>query len=183
MNGTIFSGINPAEGFSSISVQLEAKVDTLVEQAEKQGLSFIETQVSGDLARAFFVVEANDQSAARNLLSSNGIPVTLVKQVRRVGQELDEVRKNAENVATSWNGICPRTYDEADLNRKKTNSVHYAEVPEVSFKRTYVCEDMTKCLCLYDAPDEAAVLRAREAVKAPVDAITETAPVAQRVTD
>jgi hypothetical protein len=164
--------------------QLEAKVDTLVEQAEKQGLSFIETQVSGDLARAFFVVEANDQSSARDLLSSNGIPVTLVKQVRLVGQELDEVRKNAGQVryVVEWN-LPENLTMEAYLNRKKTNSVHYAEVPEVSFKRTYVCEDMTKCLCLYDAPDEAAVLRAREAVKAPVDAITETAPVAQRVTD
>ncbi len=164
--------------------QLETKVDVLVEQAEKQGLSLIEIQVSGDLARAFFVVEANDQSAARNLLSNNGIPVTLVKQVRLVGQELDEVRKSAGQVryVVEWN-LPENLTMEAYLNRKKMNSVHYAEVPEVSFKRTYVCEDMTKCLCLYDAPDEAAVLRAREAVQAPVDAITETAPVAQRVTD
>jgi hypothetical protein len=28
---------------------------------------------------------------------------------------------------------------------------------------------MLKCLCFYDAPDEAAVLRAREVVSAPVD--------------
>ena len=38
------------------------------------------------------------------------------------------------------------------LARKKKNSVHYEEVPEVEFKRTYVCEDMSKCICLYNAP-------------------------------
>lgn len=43
------------------------------------------------------------------------------------------------------------------LARKKKNSVHYEEVPEVEFKRTYVCEDMSKCICLYNAPDEEAV--------------------------
>ena len=62
------------------------------------------------------------------------------------------------------------------MERKKANSVHYAEVPEVSFARTYVCEDMTKCLCFYDAPNAAAVKKAREAVKAPIDALTEIVP-------
>jgi hypothetical protein len=41
-------------------------------------------------------------------------------------------------------------------------------VPEVRFLRTYVCEDMSKCLCFYLAHDEAAVRRAREVVGAPV---------------
>jgi hypothetical protein len=31
---------------------------------------------------------------------------------------------------------------------------------------------MSKCLCLYDAPDDAAVLRARQAVDAPVSGLT-----------
>lgn len=62
---------------------------------------------------------------------------------------------------------------EQYLERKKKNSVHYQEVPEVTFSRTYVCEDMTKCLCFYDAPDEEAVKRARNAVKTPIDSITE----------
>ena len=62
------------------------------------------------------------------------------------------------------------------LARKQKNSVHYAEVPEVAFSRTYVCEDMTKCLCFYDAPDEAAVKKARQAVDTPIDTITEILP-------
>ncbi|MFN9674391.1 MAG: nickel-binding protein, partial [Microcystis sp.] len=43
---------------------------------------------------------------------------------------------------------------------------------EVSFERTYICEDLSKCLCFYDSPDEAAVKRAREVVGAPIDSLT-----------
>lgn len=39
----------------------------------------------------------------------------------------------------------------------------------MTFLRTYVREDMDKCLCFYDAPDETAVRRAREAVTTPID--------------
>lgn len=38
--------------------------------------------------------------------------------------------------------------------------------------RTYVREDAIKCLCLYDAPDEDAVRRARAAVSTPIDRLT-----------
>ena len=58
---------------------------------------------------------------------------------------------------------------ETYLARKKANSPKYAQVPEVSFLRTYVREDTVKCLCFYDAPDEEAVVRAREAVSTPID--------------
>jgi len=58
---------------------------------------------------------------------------------------------------------------EQYLTRKKANAPKYAEVPEVSFLRTYVREDTAKCLCFYDAPDEDAVVRAREAVSTPID--------------
>ena len=57
------------------------------------------------------------------------------------------------------------------LARKKKNSVHYEEVPEVEFKRTYVCEDMSKCICLYNAPDEEVVMpRAKQLIQ-PIDGI------------
>ena len=78
------------------------------------------------------------------------------------------------NYLVEWDIPAEITMDQY-LARKKKNSVHYEEVPDVSFSRTYVCEDMTKCLCFYDAPDEAAVKRAREAVQTPIDAITELA--------
>lgn len=79
------------------------------------------------------------------------------------------------NYLVEWNLPENLTMEEY-LDRKKKNSVHYAEVPEVTFSRTYVCEDMTKCLCFYDAPDESAVKKAREAVKTPIDTITEILP-------
>lgn len=44
--------------------------------------------------------------------------------------------------------------------------------PEVCFLRTYVREDMAKCLCLYDVPDEDAVCRARAVVETPFDPVT-----------
>ncbi|MFS8631220.1 MAG: DUF4242 domain-containing protein, partial [Bacillales bacterium] len=102
------------------------------------------------------------------------IPVQLVKEVRLIGKDLEEVKKNNEtvNYVVEWN-IPEHLTMEEYLERKKKNSVHYEEVPEVTFSRTYVCEDLTKCLCFYNAPDEAAVKRAREAVKAPIDSITE----------
>ncbi len=59
------------------------------------------------------------------------------------------------------------------LANKKAKAPKYAEVPEVSFLRTYVREDMEKCLCLYDAPDEGIVRKARDAVSTPIDRLHE----------
>ena len=50
-------------------------------------------------------------------------------------------------------------------------------MPEVAFLRTYVREDMVKCLCFYDAPDVEAVVRAREVVSAPVNRLHTLAAV------
>jgi myo-inositol catabolism protein IolC len=61
---------------------------------------------------------------------------------------------------------------ERYLARKAAKSPQYATVPEVQFLRTYVREDMLKCLCFYDAPDEPAVRRARDAVEAPIDRVS-----------
>jgi hypothetical protein len=58
---------------------------------------------------------------------------------------------------------------ESYLERKRAKAPRYADVPEVSFLRTYVREDMEKCLCFYDAPDEDVVRRGRAAVDTPID--------------
>ncbi len=83
-----------------------------------------------------------------------------MKEVRLVGEELEKVKANKDivNYLVEWNLPEHLTMDQY-LERKKKNSVHYEEVPEVQFARTYVCEDMTKCLCFYDAPDQDAVER------------------------
>ena len=105
-------------------------------------------------------------------LTEAGISIQLVKEVRLVGKDLDEVKNGDAHVdyLVTWNIPEGITMDQY-LARKKKNSVHYEEVPEVEFKRTYVCEDMSKCICLYNAPDEEAVRRARKAVDTPIDGI------------
>lgn len=155
-------------------VSSEQDVKNLQESLAKDGLNLIDAQVSKDLVRAFFVVESEERDAVTNSLREQGIPVSLIKPVRLVGKDLEDVKKNKDrvNFLVEWNLPEGLTMD-AYIERKTKGSVHYAEVPEVAFSRTYVCEDLTKCLCFYDAPDEDAVKRARQAVKAPIDTVTE----------
>lgn len=161
--------INNKEAFTNKTNELQSSLS-----AKNAGL--IEVQVSRDFTRAFFIVEGEDRGLINEILRDQGIPVTLIKPVRLVGQDLEDVKKHTDkvNYLVEWNLPEGLTMD-AYLERKKKNSVHYTEVPEVSFSRTYVCEDMTKCLCFYDAPNEDAVKKARQAVKAPIDSITEIA--------
>jgi hypothetical protein len=158
----------------STKAELDQKAEELQAKLNENNSALIELQVSKDFSRSFFIIEGEDQNAATDTLKAAGIPVELVKEVRLVGKELDDVKKNNDvvNYLVEWN-IPENITMDAYLARKKKNSVHYQEVPEVAFSRTYVCEDMTKCLCFYDAPDEAAVKRAREAVQTPIDSITE----------
>ncbi|TKI72737.1 DUF4242 domain-containing protein [Lysinibacillus mangiferihumi] len=149
----------------------------LVERVgQAQAVTVIEVQVAKDFSRAYFILEANEEVQATSALTAQNIQTDLVKEVRLVGKELDEVKTNQEvvNYLVEWEIPAEITMDQY-LARKKKNSVHYEEVPEVHFSRTYVCEDMTKCLCFYDAPDEAAVKRAREAVQTPITSLTELA--------
>ncbi len=152
----------------------EKLVGEIHEELDKQSASLIEVQVAKDLKRAFFIFEAEERNVINESLRELGIPVTLIKPVRLVGTELEQVKKQADkvNYLVEWN-LPENLSMDAYLERKTKNSVHYAEVPEVTFSRTYVCEDMTKCLCFYDSPDEDKVKKAREAVKAPIDTITE----------
>lgn len=154
--------------------ELNAKVEELQTRVEQSSAILIEVQVSKDFKRSYFIIEANEETEAKQAITDVGIEVALSKEVRLVGEDLEDVKaeKDVVNYLVEWNLPENLTMDQY-LARKTKNSVHYEEVPEVEFARTYVCEDMTKCLCFYDAPDEAAVKRAREAVQAPIDAITE----------
>lgn len=158
----------------STNQELEQKVSEIQASLKGSGSSLIELQLSKDFSRSFFIIEGENQNTATETLKGTGIRVDFVKEVRLVGKELEDVKKNNEvvNYLVEWEIPENLTMDQY-LARKKKNSVHYQEVPEVAFSRTYVCEDMTKCLCFYDAPDEAAVKRAREAVQTPITSITE----------
>lgn len=153
---------------------IEEKVTQIQTNVAAVDASLIEVQISKDHTHAFFIVEAENETDARAAIEQADITVTLQKEVRLIGEQLEDVKQNKDvvNYLVEWNLPENLTMDQY-LARKQKNSVHYEEVPEVSFARTYVCEDMTKCLCFYDAPDQAAVEKAREAVQAPIDAITE----------
>lgn len=169
-------GLYLVESTLNESIKDQESFEKKVEQLESQlgSNELIEVQVASDFSRAFFIFESEKEAGLKATLDLLGLPVSLTKEVRIVGQDLEEAKKQKEkiNYLVEWNLPEDLTMDQY-LARKKKNSVHYAEVPEVSFSRTYVCEDMSKCLCFYDAPDDDAVVRAREAVKAPVDEITQ----------
>ena len=149
----------------------EALVERLGPAASAAGGQLLEVQVSEDFARIFFVVERADPAQLTARIADLGVARTKPAPVRLVGATVDAVRARAAGSAShlvEWDfpaGLDMDTY----LARKKEKSPLYAKVPEVAFLRTYVREDMGKCLCLYDAPDDAAVVRAREVVTTPID--------------
>ncbi|MBD8032149.1 MULTISPECIES: DUF4242 domain-containing protein [Solibacillus] len=156
--------VSSKEAFSALVDKVHATKDVGV----------IEVQVAKDFSRGYFIIEATEEEAVKEALQSQGVSIDLIKEVRLIGKELDEVKAGGEqvNYLVEWE-IPAEITMEKYLERKKKNSVKYEEVPDVKFSRTYVCEDMTKCLCFYDAPDEAAVKRAREAVQTPITSLTE----------
>lgn len=158
--------VSSKEAFSALVEKIHAT----------EGVGVIEVQVAKDFSRGYFIIEATEENTAKEALQSQGVAIDLVKEVRLIGKELDEVKAGGEqvNYLVEWE-IPAEITMEKYLERKKKNSVKYEEVPDVKFSRTYVCEDMTKCLCFYDAPDEAAVKRAREAVETPITSLTELA--------
>lgn len=152
---------------------LVASLDKLAAQAREAKSQLIEAQAGKEAHRAFVILETEDASTAKRIISEAGLGETDVKEVQLVGQDLDHVRENAAkaNYLVEWSlpeGLTLEKY----LARKAQQTPKYALVPEVSFERTYVCTDMSKCLCFYDSPDEDAVLRAREAVETPLDSVT-----------
>lgn len=133
----------------------------------------IEAQVGVEAGRAYLVAEAADSTKVAEAAQNVGLSIGDAKEVKLVGADLANVKGRAgkANYLVEWNlpeGLTMERY----LQRKQEKSVHYAEVPEVSFERTYVCTDMSKCLCFYEAPSEELVIKAREAVEAPIDTLT-----------
>ncbi len=155
-------------------VEIKGKIEGVEVKLKEADANLIEVQVAKDLSHLFFIIETNDETTTKQIVERENFIVQLIKEVRLVGEDLEKVKeqKDIVNYLVEWN-LPENLTMEQYLNRKKQNSIHYSKVPEVDFARTYVCEDMTKCLCFYDAPNEAAVTRAREAVNAPIDSITE----------
>jgi hypothetical protein len=145
---------------------------SLAQALRARGERLVEAQVAADRSRFFLIIEASEVGAAEQAVREVGLEVRLAKPVRLVGQEVEEISRSpsAVDFIVEWN-FPPGLTMEAYLARKHANSPRYALVPEVRFLRTYVCEDMSKCICFYEAEREEDVRRAREVVEAPVDAI------------
>ena len=102
-----------------------------------------------DFSRAYFIVEANEEAQATEALTAENVQIDLVKEVRLVGKELEDVKRNQEvvNYLVEWEIPAEITMDQY-LARKKKNSVHYEEVPEVHFSRTIRMRRYDKMLML-----------------------------------
>lgn len=154
--------------------EVDALLDRLGPVVAAAGASTVESRVTADRGRLFTVVEHDASDAADRLraaLRDAGIEVDDVAPVRLVGAELDEVRAagaDGPRYLVEWDLPADLTMDTY-LARKREKSPLYDQVPEVAFRRTYVREDLDKCLCFYDAPCEDDVRRARDVVAAPVD--------------
>jgi hypothetical protein len=153
------------------------------EASEAAGGELIELQLGTDAGRLYAIVE-HDSGAAleRSFAERAGSLVHGVSEVRLVGPSLEEVKtaRGDAGYLVEWDLPAGLTMDEY-ITRKRAKAPGYASVPETTFLRTYVCIDMSRCLCFYRAPDEEAVLRARAAVETPVDRVTRIAEVPQHV--
>jgi hypothetical protein len=148
-------------------------LDTLSDMAAKAGGTVIEVQIAADMQRAYIVIEHADRAALSAAVKGSRPAVTDIAEVRLVGATLESVKaaKGAAKYLVECDlpaGLSMEKY----LARKKEKSPLYAQVSDVKFLRTYVREDMGKCLCFYDACDAAAVTRAREVVQAPIDRLS-----------
>jgi hypothetical protein len=153
----------------------EPVIDAITAAVRDAGGDFVEARVTAERDRLFVVVEHRDLQTVTVALQD--IVVDDIAEVRLVGADLAEVKAAAASgprYLVEWDlpeGLDMDTY----LARKKSKSPLYEQIPEVAFRRTYVREDMDKCLCFYDGTCEDDVLRARKIVDAPVDRFHELA--------
>jgi len=150
----------------------EARFESIDAAVVRAGGELIELQVGTEAGRLYAVVELDAASSLEAAYFEATLGPFEVVEVRLVGPTLEEVKaaRGEAGYLVEWDFPEDLTMD-AYLARKRANAPKYALVPETTFLRTYVCEDMSKCLCFYRAPDEAAVLRAREAVETPVSRV------------
>ena len=153
--------------------QLEEIVSTLAKVIKDSGGEPVEFFFGEGLKTVYSISEVPSKIALEAQLTKSDISYKEVSQVRIVGATVDEVRQHSQDATylVEWDLPADLSMDTY-LQRKKEKSPLYANVPETTFLRTYVREDMDKCVCLYDAPDEAAVVRARECVDTPIDRMT-----------
>ena len=152
---------------------LKKVIENLAKVIKDSGGDPVEFFFGEGLKTVYSISEASSKIALEAALTKAKVTYKAVAAVRIVGATVDEVRKHSQeaNYLVEWDLPADLSMDTY-LQRKKEKSPLYANVPETTFLRTYVREDMEKCVCLYDAPDDDAVRRARECVDTPIDRMT-----------
>lgn len=166
---TVFYLIEAAPGLS-----LPDDGDRIAAVADRLGGRLVERQVTREGLAVSIVETSVDQESVETALADDGLSFSSVALVRLVGATADEVV--ASNGKLDWlvEWDLPRELGiDTYLERKAEKTPLYASVPEVTFSRTYVREDMDKCLCFYEGGCEDDVVRARDAVGAPIDRLHE----------
>lgn len=160
-------------GKDALQAAVQPIIDALHEVAKQASGDLIEVQYGRDLGLVYGIFEHRMAEVLDGLLRARNIEFNEIVPVQLVGPTLEEVKahRGAANYLVEWD-IPEEIGLEQYLASKKAKAPLYAKVPETTFMRTYVREDAVKCLCLYDAPDEDAVRRAREAVNTPIDRLT-----------
>jgi hypothetical protein len=155
-----------------------ALVEHIVKNTDAVGAEPADIQVTAGHGQVFAVIDTATDRVTADLrarfativLAASGIRLTGPHAVRLVGADprRPESADRPADYLAEWEfppGLDMDTY----LARKQAKSAGYAQVPQVRFLRTYVREDMEKCVCLYRAPDEQSVRAARRAVDTPID--------------
>lgn len=152
---------------------LEAHLDEFVQALESQGGELLEAQAGKEAGRVYLIIDADSAAVGESAAERAGLTVEHTKEVRLIGQDVERAKERSgkANYLVEWNLPAGLTMEKY-LKRKAEKSPLYDQVPEISFERTYVCEDMTKCLCFYDSPDETTVEKARSVVEAPIDKLS-----------
>ena len=164
---------------ATVLVELAAKdtkaVKALLTQVKdllaNSKVTLVETSFASSLGRLYVVLEAANKGIIDALLKDTKLPVLDAALVRVVGTPAESDAVQPSHLV-EWDLPQNLKMDQY-LQRKAEKTPLYANAPTVKFLRTYVREDMAKCVCLYQAPDEAAVRHAREVVSAPVDRLAQ----------
>lgn len=148
---------------------VEAALETIDKTLAAIGGEFIESQVTADHNRIFAVLEHENIVEVENALDGAGLDVEDLAKVRLVGAELEDIKqlKKSSQYLVEWDFPEGLTMDKY-LARKKEKSPLYDDIDDVKFLRTYVREDMVKCLCFYDGDSEDAIVNARKVVDTPI---------------
>src|SRR5690625_5092763 len=76
----------------------EQKVTALTDAAQANHINLIEVQVAKDFSRSFFIFESEDEAGLTSNLEKQNLNIELIKEVRIVGKDLEEVKKKSDKV-------------------------------------------------------------------------------------